>query len=96
MWFFPGGRDRNSKPGCAGAFVAVRFDGVLVVTDPALFKTAVASGIGSGKASGFGLLSFAPLGGSPPPAEKTCVKWLFAAQRRRSAGSTRAGVGCTG
>jgi CRISPR system Cascade subunit CasE len=55
----PEGRDRNSKPGCAGAFVAVRFDGVLVVTDPALFKTTVETGIGSGKAFGFGLLSVA-------------------------------------
>jgi CRISPR system Cascade subunit CasE len=60
----PEGRDRNSKPGCAGAFVSVRFDGVLVVTDPALFKAAVANGIGSGKAFGFGLLSFARLSSS--------------------------------
>jgi CRISPR system Cascade subunit CasE len=56
----PEGGDRNSKPSCDGKFVAVRFDGVLVVTDPALFKATVANGIGSGKAFGFGLLSIAP------------------------------------
>jgi hypothetical protein len=39
----------------------VRFDGVLVVTDPALFRETVANGIGSGKAFGFGLLSLARL-----------------------------------
>jgi CRISPR system Cascade subunit CasE len=57
----PEGRYRNSKPGCDGAFIAVRFDGVLVVTDPALFRVAVENGIGSGKAFGFGLLSVAPI-----------------------------------
>jgi CRISPR system Cascade subunit CasE len=56
----PEGRNRNDKPNHAGAFVAVRFDGVLVVTDPGSFKTTVAAGIGSGKAFGFGLLSLAP------------------------------------
>ena len=30
----PEGRDRNGKPGHAGEFLAVRFEGVLVVTDP--------------------------------------------------------------
>ncbi len=38
---------------------AVRFDGVLEVTDPAKLREALASGIGSGKAFGFGLLSLA-------------------------------------
>lgn len=57
----PEGRDRNSKPGAGGGFIAVRFDGVLMVTDPELLKAAVASGIGSGKAFGFGLLSLAPV-----------------------------------
>jgi CRISPR system Cascade subunit CasE len=56
----PEGRDRNGKPGHAGEFLAVRFDGVLVVTDPETFQATVAGGIGSGKAFGFGLLSVAP------------------------------------
>ena len=54
------GRDRNGKPGHAGAFVAVRFEGILVVSDPDRFVATVASGLGSGKAFGFGLLSVAP------------------------------------
>lgn len=41
----------------------VRFDGILQVTDPAAFLTAIQSGIGSGKAFGFGLLSVAPAPG---------------------------------
>ena len=57
----PEGRDKNSKPGCGGAFVSVLFEGVLEVSNPALFKTGAANGIGSGKAFGFGLLSFAPI-----------------------------------
>jgi CRISPR system Cascade subunit CasE len=56
----PEGRDRNGKPGNAGEFLAVRFDGVLMVTDADLFRTTVAGGVGSGKAFGFGLLSVAP------------------------------------
>ena len=55
----PEGRSPNGKPDHGGAFLAVRFDGVLVVTDPESFKTTVATGIGSGKAFGFGLLSVA-------------------------------------
>ena len=39
----------------------VRFDGILQVTDPAAFLTAIQAGIGSGKAFGFGLLSVAPV-----------------------------------
>ena len=35
----------------------VRFDGVLEVTDPVSFAATLDSGIGSGKAFGFGLLS---------------------------------------
>jgi len=38
---------------------AVRFDGVLVVTDPHKLREAVANGIGQQKAFGFGLLSLA-------------------------------------
>ncbi|MBI4384701.1 MAG: type I-E CRISPR-associated protein Cas6/Cse3/CasE [Nitrospinae bacterium] len=40
--------------------LSVRFDGVLTVTDPDEFQKIFASGIGSGKAFGFGLLSVAP------------------------------------
>jgi len=39
---------------------AVRFDGVLVVTDPEKLLQAVRNGIGTQKAFGFGLLSLAP------------------------------------
>lgn len=39
--------------------LSVRFDGVLHVTDPDLFLKTLQSGIGSGKAFGFGLLSVA-------------------------------------
>lgn len=42
-------------------FVAVRFDGMLRVQDPARFAEQLASGIGSGKAFGFGLLSLSRL-----------------------------------
>jgi CRISPR system Cascade subunit CasE len=59
----PEGRDRNSKPGRAGAFIAVRFDGVLEVTDPGRFRQTVCAGIGSGKGFGFGLFSVAAVGG---------------------------------
>ena len=41
--------------------LAVRFDGVLRVIDPAALGEAVQSGIGSGKGLGFGLLSLAPV-----------------------------------
>ncbi len=57
----PEGRDHNGKPGHAGVFLAVRFEGVLVVNDPETFRATVAAGIGSGKAFGFGLLSLAPV-----------------------------------
>lgn len=38
-------------------FTGVDFEGILQVTDPSLFATTVGSGIGRGKAFGFGLLS---------------------------------------
>ncbi len=44
-------------------FFSVQFDGILQVTDPVAFLTAVQAGIGSGKAFGFGLLSLAPVRG---------------------------------
>jgi CRISPR system Cascade subunit CasE len=40
---------------------AIRFEGVLKVKDPASLKEALVSGIGPGKAFGFGLISIAPL-----------------------------------
>lgn len=61
----PEGRSRNDKAGRAGDFLAVRFEGVLVVTDPDTFRRTLASGLGSAKAFGFGLLSVAPVEGSP-------------------------------
>jgi CRISPR system Cascade subunit CasE len=39
--------------------LAVQFDGVLEVTDPAKFLETVRQGIGSAKGFGFGLLSLA-------------------------------------
>jgi len=56
----PEGRFGNGKRGSDGGFVAVRFEGVLEVTDPAALAAIVAAGIGSGKGYGFGLLSLAP------------------------------------
>ena len=43
-------------------FAAVVFEGELRVTDADLLRAALATGIGSGKAYGFGLLSVAPTG----------------------------------
>jgi CRISPR system Cascade subunit CasE len=42
--------------------LAVRFDGLLRVTDPDAFRQTLACGIGPAKALGFGLLSIAPAG----------------------------------
>lgn len=42
------------------SLLSVRFDGVLQVTQPEQFLEALLSGIGPGKAFGFGLLSIAP------------------------------------
>jgi CRISPR system Cascade subunit CasE len=55
------GRVHHVKGG-TGALAAVRFEGVLVVTDPAAFRDTVFAGIGSAKGLGFGLLSVAPAG----------------------------------
>ena len=40
---------------------AVRFDGLLRVTDPTAFNRTLEQGVGSGKGFGFGLLSVAPV-----------------------------------
>ena len=44
---------------------SVRYDGILEVTDPDKFRKTLASGIGPGKAFGFGLLSVAPCAAPP-------------------------------
>ncbi|MCW5775619.1 MAG: type I-E CRISPR-associated protein Cas6/Cse3/CasE [Phycisphaeraceae bacterium] len=44
--------------------VAVRFDGILRITDADAFRATLARGIGPGKAFGFGLLSIAPVRGA--------------------------------
>lgn len=41
--------------------LAVRFDGIIRVADPACFRDTIAAGIGSAKGFGFGLLSIAPV-----------------------------------
>jgi CRISPR system Cascade subunit CasE len=62
----PEGWVRCGKDGhTGGSFYAVRFEGLLVVTDPEPFRATVAAGVGSGKGFGFGLLSLAPCGGKP-------------------------------
>jgi CRISPR system Cascade subunit CasE len=53
-------RRRAFGPGSPQRLGAVRFDGVLVVTDLDRFSTALPAGIGSAKGFGFGLLSLAP------------------------------------
>ncbi len=56
----PGGKVRGRR-GAGGplTLAAVRFDGLLRVTEPDRFRQALAEGIGPGKAYGFGLLSVA-------------------------------------
>lgn len=58
-------RDVHARPACNGrspalTFGAVVFEGRLRVTDRPAFLSALVSGIGPGKAFGFGLLSVAP------------------------------------
>lgn len=60
MDVIPEGRVWNGKGGFGGWFLAVRYEGVLVVSDPAAFRAAVVAGIGPAKGFGFGLLSVAP------------------------------------
>ncbi len=59
----PRGREYFHKdtPRTQGLHAAVEFRGRLRVTDPVAFRAAVASGIGSAKAFGFGLLVLAPI-----------------------------------
>jgi len=53
-------RLRAFGPGARQRLAAVRFDGVLIVTDPGRLSGAVRHGIGPAKGLGFGLLSVAP------------------------------------
>ena len=61
--FIAAGNLTGKKSGSEGAtklqFHSVDYEGVLRVTEPALFLKALENGIGSGKAFGFGLLSVA-------------------------------------
>jgi CRISPR system Cascade subunit CasE len=57
----PKPRSYFQKAGMSGVHFAVEFQGVLTVTDPSRFRIAFATGIGSAKAFGFGLLAMAPL-----------------------------------
>lgn len=56
----PRGREYFHKADSHGTHTAVEFQGELIVTDSQQFRTAVANGIGSAKAFGFGLLVIAP------------------------------------
>lgn len=58
----PRGREFFHKnPSSQGTHTAVEFQGELCVTNSAKFRTAVATGIGSAKAFGFGLLVLVPV-----------------------------------
>jgi CRISPR system Cascade subunit CasE len=58
----PRGREFFHKDNTSrGTHNAVEFQGELSVTDPALFRSTIATGIGSAKAFGFGLLVLAPI-----------------------------------
>jgi CRISPR system Cascade subunit CasE len=57
----PRGREYFHKPGAHGLHAAVEFQGILEVTDAALFRETVRRGLGSAKAFGFGLLVVAPI-----------------------------------
>lgn len=57
----PKPRSYFEKKGQHGVHDAVEFQGLLRVTDAAVFRLTFASGIGSAKAFGFGLLALAPI-----------------------------------
>jgi CRISPR system Cascade subunit CasE len=52
---------RGIRNGGSFAYRGIRFEGTIVVRDPSALRTALESGIGPGKAYGFGLLSVAPV-----------------------------------
>jgi CRISPR system Cascade subunit CasE len=58
----PRGREYFHQAGAVhGTHAAIEFQGELTVADPGQFRAAVAAGIGSAKAFGFGLLVLAPI-----------------------------------
>lgn len=57
----PRGREYFFKPGTRGTHAAVEFQGELRVKSRAEFRATAATGIGSAKAFGFGLLVLAPI-----------------------------------
>lgn len=57
----PQGREYFRKSEQAGLHDAVEFQGILAVTDLAMFREAFSRGIGSAKAFGFGLLVIQPI-----------------------------------
>lgn len=57
----PRPRSYFEKKGVQGVHYAVEFQGLLSVTDPAVFRNTFTSGIGSAKAFGFGLLALSPV-----------------------------------
>lgn len=58
----PEGRQIGRKQQQSLTHFAVRFDGLLRITDADQFRATLAAGIGPAKAFGFGLLSVAPVG----------------------------------
>jgi len=54
-------KKRTDSEEYAFSLISVRFEGKLKVTDTALFRQIVESGLGSAKGFGFGLLSLAPV-----------------------------------
>lgn len=63
----PKPRSYFERQGRHGVHAAVEFQGVLTVTDIAQFRQTFATGIGSAKAFGFGLLAVSPLHSSDRP-----------------------------
>ena len=57
----PEGQEHFNRASQHGAHASVEFRGTLRVTDPAAFHQTFQTGLGSGKAFGFGLLVIAPL-----------------------------------
>jgi len=56
------GRKREEESPHKTTHMAVRFEGLLRITDAGAFRETLARGIGGAKAFGFGLLSVAPIG----------------------------------
>jgi len=59
--YIRGHNAENPATDSGNRLFSTRFEGVIEVTDPIRLKQTIISGIGSGKAFGFGLLSVAPL-----------------------------------